>query len=127
MSALILHPPLEAVHAIHDELLTVHGGNPGLRSPALLEAALAAPQATMPSSDPIELAAAYFFHLCRNDAFAEGSRATALATCLVFLSENGLLPNEDLDGGAWENLTLETAAGVLTRDEVTQRLRGLVA
>ena len=30
-----------------------------------------------------------------------------LATCLVFLSENDLLPNERLDADAWEALALE--------------------
>lgn len=131
MSDRILHPSLDGVHAIHAEVLAAHGGSPGLRSAALLEAALAAPQAAMPgavpTSDPVEVAAAYFFHLCRNDAFVKGSRGTALATCLVFLSENGLLPNEELKVEAWENFTLEVAAGVLTRDEVTQRLRSLLS
>jgi hypothetical protein len=45
----------------------------------------------------------------------------------VFLSENGLLKNEELDADAWENLTLAVAAGVLSRNEVTERLRKLVA
>ncbi len=131
MSPLILHPTLNGVLAIHAEVLAAHGGSPGLRSRDLLESALAAPQAAMSGtrtiSDPIEIAAAYLFYLCRNDAFLNASKPAALATCLVFLSENGLLKSEDLDMNAWENLTLETAAGILSRDEVTQKLRGLVS
>lgn len=61
----------------------------------LLESALAAPLALQsgPSSsqDPVEIAAAYLFYLGRNDAFVEGGQRVALAVCLVFLSENGLL------------------------------------
>jgi death-on-curing protein len=125
------HPTVEAVLAIHDEVLAAHGGSPGLRSQELLESAVAAPQATMMGrplmSDPYEIAAAYLYYLCSNHAFVDGNKRVALATCLVFLSENGLLPEERLDADAWENLTLAVAAGALSREEVTQRLRALVS
>jgi Prophage maintenance system killer protein len=68
------HLTVEAVEAIHDEVLEAHGGLPGLRDRALLEAAVAAPQASFAGErllrDPIEIAAAYLFYLCRNHAFA---------------------------------------------------------
>ena len=131
MSAVIKHPTIEAVIAIHSEVLAAHGGSPGMRSRELLESAIAAPQATMMGSplisDPIEIAAAYFFYLCSNHAFVDGNKRVALATCLVFLSENGLLKDESLDVEEWENLTLAVAAGVLSRDEDTTRLRTLVS
>ena len=72
------------------------------------------------------MAAAYLFFLCSNNAFDDGNKRVALATSLVFLSENDLLLNEELDVDEWENLTLAVAAGVLCRDEVTQKLRELV-
>lgn len=131
MSTPLLHPTIDAVLAIHAEVLAAHGGSPGLRSRELLESAVAAPQAIMMGvpmiSDPVEIAAAYLFYLCSNHAFVDGNKRVALATCLVFLSENGLLKNEELDADAWENLTLAVAAGVLSRNEVTERLRKLVA
>jgi death-on-curing protein len=130
MIAPLLHPTIDAVLAIHVEVLAAHGGSPGLRSRELLESAVAAPQATMMGvpmiSDPIEIAAAYLFYLCSNHAFVDGNKRVALATCLVFLSENGLLKDEELNADDWENLTLAVAAGVLSRDEVTERLRLLV-
>lgn len=130
MSSQPRHPTVDAVLAIHHEVLAAHGGTPGLRSRELLESAVAAPQATMMGapmiSDPIEIAAAYFFYLCSNHAFVDGNKRVALATCLVFLSENGLLKAEELDPDAWENLTLAVAASALSRDEVTERLRTLV-
>jgi len=130
MSITVRHPTIDAVLAIHEEVLAAHGGSPGLRSRELLESAVAAPQATMMGapmiSDPLEIAAAYLFYLCSNHAFVDGNIRVALATSLVFLSENGLLKNEELDVDEWENLTLAVAAGVLSRDEVTQRLRALV-
>lgn len=130
MSTILRHPTVEAVIAIHQEVLAAHGGSPGLRSRELLESAVAAPQATMMGSpmisEPIEVAAAYLFYLCSNHAFVDGNKRVALATCLVFLSENGLLKEEELDADAWETLTLAVASGALGRDEVTAMLRKLV-
>jgi death on curing protein len=130
VKALICHPSLEAVKAIHAEVLAAHGGSPGLRDPALLESAVAAPQATMMGqpmfSDRVELAAAYLFYLCRNHPFVDGNKRTALATCLVFLSENGLLVREELDVDAWEKLTLDVASSQLDREGTTKRLRKLL-
>jgi len=125
------HPTVEAVKAIHAEVLAAHGGSAGVRAEALLESAVAAPQATMMGqtlfTDPLEIAAAYLFYLCRNHPFVDGNKRTALATCLVFLSENELLPNERLDADAWESLTIDVAAkNRLDREQTTARLRELI-
>ena len=124
------HPTVEAVKAIHAEVLAAHDGGTGLREAALLESAVAAPQATMMGeplfTDPLEIAAAYLFYLCRNHPFVDGNKRTALATCLVFLSENDLLPDEKLDTDAWEALTLDVAASRLYREQTTTRLRKLL-
>ena len=56
----------------------------------------------------------------------DGNKRTALATCLVFLAENYLLPNEQLDPDTWEKLTLDVAAGRLDRAQTTLRLRALL-
>lgn len=124
------HPMVEAVKAIHAEVLAAHGGGAGLREEPLLESAVAAPQATMAGkplfSHPLEIAAAYLFYLCRNHPFVDGNKRTALATCLVFLSENNLLPNEKVDVEAWEALTLDVAASRLDREQTTARLQKLI-
>ncbi len=124
------HHTLEAVKAVHAEVLAAHGGAAGVRDEALLESAVAAPQATMMGktlfTDPLEIAAAYLFFLCRNHPFVDGNKRTALATCLVFLSENGLLPYERLDVDAWEALTIDVAASQIDREQTTERLRALI-
>ncbi len=126
----LAHPTLEAVKAIHAEVLAAHGGAPGLRNAALLESAVAAPQATMAGksvfTNPVEIAAAYFFYLCRNHPFVDGNKRTALATCLVFLCENELLKGEKLDVDAWEQLTMDVAASQLDRQQTATRLRRLL-
>ena len=125
------HLTLEAVKAIHAEVLAAHGGAAGVRDEALLESAVAAPQATMLGktlfTDPFEIASAYLFYLCRNHPFVDGNKPTALATCLVFLSENGVVPHERLDADAWETLTIDVAASHIDREQTTERLRALIA
>jgi len=127
----LMHPTVETVKAIHAEVLAAHGGSPGLREPALLESAVAAPQAIMGGEPmftaPVEIAAAYLFYLCRNHPFVDGNKRAALATCLVFLSENGLLPEETLKAGAWEQLVMDVAGSRVDREETTVRLRKLLS
>ena len=121
---------MSAVKAIHTEVLAAHGGAPGIRDEALLESAVAAPQASMMGkpliSEPTEIAAAYLFYLCRNHAFIDGNKRTALGACLVFLESNNLLPRTKLSADEWEAFVLDVAAGKLDRDQTTRRLRKLV-
>ena len=130
MSKALLHLTASAVRAIHEQVLAAHGGAPGLHEAALLESAVAAPQATMMGqsliSDPIEVAAAYLFYLCRNHPFVDGNKRTALAVCLVFLDANRLLPSEKLPIDEWEGFVLDIAASRLDRDQTTKHLRRLL-
>ena len=130
MRRLPAHPTVETVKAIHAEVLAAHGGNPGLREEALLESAVAAPQATMMRkpllTDLVEIAAAYLFYLCRNHPFVDGNKRTALATCLVFLIENDLPPPEPLPVVAWESLILDVETDQIDRDTTTRRLQKLL-
>jgi death-on-curing protein len=130
MKGPLTHPTPSAAKAIHAEVLAAHGGSQGLRDEALLESAVAAPQATMMGElllkDPVDVASAYMFYLCRNHPFMDGNKRTALATCLVFLSENGLLPDENLDADSWEKLTLEVAASRLDREQTSLRVKKLL-
>ena len=77
-------------------------------------------------SNPVEIAAAYLFYLCRNHPFIDGNKRTALAACLVFLESNGLLPEGRLPTDQWEEFVLEVAASKLDRDGTTRRLRKLL-
>jgi death-on-curing protein len=130
VSAPVTHLTAAAVKAIHAEVLRAHGGGRGIRDERLLESAVAAPQATMMGqpliSDPIEIAAAYLFYLCRNHPFIDGNKRAALAACLVFLESNGLLPDKKLPVDEWEAFVLDVAASRLDREHTTRRLRKLL-
>ena len=124
---------MEAVVAIHAEVLAAHGGLPGLRDRGLLESAVAAPQASIGGKplivDRIEVGAAYLFYLCRNHPFADGNKRAALAAALVFLLVNGRLPDAGLPRrklADWESLILDVASSKLDREQTTRRLRKLL-
>ncbi len=122
------HLDLVTVHAIHDSVIASFGGAHGIRDAALLESAVAAPQATFGGTsvyaDLVEVAGAYLFFLCRNHPFLDGNKRVALASCLVFLRLNGCSPRSD--GPHWEELTLDVAASRIDRDQTTARLRSLI-
>ena len=124
---------MRAVLAIHEEILAADGGGAGLRDAALLESAIAAPQASFGGkpliSDPVEVAAAYLFYLCRNHPFVDGNKRTALACCLVFLEANDLLSNPAVSAAAidaWEKLVVDVASSRVDRKRTTARLRTLL-
>jgi death-on-curing protein len=122
------HLTVEVVREIHAEAITRFGGLDGVREMALLESAVAAPQASFggqsPYADLVEVTAAYLFYLCRNHPFIDGNKRTALGACIVFLRLNGIEPTPD--GPEWEDLALTVAASAIDRDEATQRLRRLL-
>jgi death-on-curing protein len=78
------------VIAIHEELLTLHGGASGLRDEGLLESALARPrqQFAYASPDVIDMAAAYTSGIVRNHPFVDGNKRTGFVVGILFLETN---------------------------------------
>lgn len=74
---------VDIVEEIHAEAIGRFGGLDGVRDRALLESAVAAPQATFGGesvfADVVDVAAAYLFYLCRNRPFLDGNKRAALA------------------------------------------------
>lgn len=122
------HLTVEIVREIHAQAIARFGGSDGVRDLALLESAVAAPQATFagasPYKDLAEIAAAYLFYLCRNHPFIDGNKRAALGACIVFLRLNGAEPRPD--GPEWEAVVLDIARDAADRDEATRRLRKLL-
>ena len=123
------HLTVEIVREIHAEAIARFGGSDGVRDSALLESAVAVPQASFggksPYRDLAEVAAAYLYYLCRNHPFADGNKRAALGSCIVFLRLSGIEPRPD--GAEWEELVLAIAAGSLDREQATTRLRELLS
>ena len=122
------HLTVEMVQEIHAEAVGKFGGSEGVRELALLESAVAAPQASFGGKSPYrdipEVAAAYLFYLCKNHPFIDGNKRTALGACLVFLRLNDFEPQPD--GPNWEDLTMAIASNQIDREQATERLRNLI-
>ena len=127
---MIKHLPTGAVLAIHEQVMLAHYDGLSLRGRALLASAVASPKATFSGeaiiSDGVELAAAYSFFICENNPFIDSNRRTALASCLVLLSEHSQLENIHLDVDAWEAFFSNLASSDLGRNNVMSLLRLLV-
>lgn len=77
--------------ALHDMMLTQHGGCAGVRDEGLLESALARPQQLFHYGRPQmeELAAAYAVGIVKNHPFLDGNKRTGFMMAAGFLERNG--------------------------------------
>ena len=85
--------PNRIVATIHSDLLQRYGGRPGLRDPNLLDSALAQPKVTVGGKFAhktlFDKAAAYGFHVCRNNPVVDGNKRVAFVLMDIFLQKNG--------------------------------------
>ncbi len=88
------------VLAIHEQLLSEHGGPPGIRDEGLLDSALARPvdRANYGIPTIFDLAANYAFGIVKNHPFVDGNKRVSLVVTELFLDLNGYaLVANDLD------------------------------
>jgi death-on-curing protein len=79
------------VLALHERVIMLHGGAPGLRDRSLLNSALARPHqhfAYADSPDIIGLAAIYTGAIVRNHPFVDGNKRTGFVVGILFLELN---------------------------------------
>jgi death-on-curing protein len=86
---------LDAVLAMHEEALALHGGPGGVRDTGLLESALARPKNLFvyaeQSPSLARLAAGYAKGIVANHPFVDGNKRTAFIVALTFLLRNGFV------------------------------------
>lgn len=90
----------DVAFAAHREQLAEHGGGDGIRSPDLLESAMARPRnlAAYGEPDAAALSASYAYGIARNHPFVDGNKRTAAVISETFLMLNGyLLDTNDAD------------------------------
>jgi death-on-curing protein len=113
---------------LHDRLLALDGGSPGVRSPALLESALARPrqlQAYGDAPDLVDLAVAYTAGIVRNHPFVDGNKRTGFLVGILFLELNGCRFTASEEDATQAILGL--AAGTLEEPAFASWLRANVA
>ena len=112
---------------IHADQIHRYGGQAGLRDLALLESALAQPEASFAGEwlhgDHYAMAAAYAYHLCQNHPFVDGNKRTALAAALVFLELNAVTILDPR--GRLKNAMIRIASGKMSKADFTVLLRKL--
>jgi len=118
---------LAKVMALHAGQIEHYGGTEGVRDMALLQSALAQPEAGFGGhwlhEGLFEMAAAYAFHICKNHPFLDGNKRTALESALVFLELNGISildPKRTLSSDM-----LSVAEGKMGKKELAQVFRDL--
>ena len=116
-----------AVEAAQAEQVREHGGLPGLRDEALLEAALARPRhrwAYRGRTDLAGLAAAYAFGLAKNHPFRDGNKRIAFLTAVMFLGLNG--QELDADDADVVDAMVGAAAGDYTEASLARWFRARI-
>lgn len=113
------------VPPLHERLLAMFGGMPGLRDEGLLNSALArARQIAVyrPESDLIDMAAAYTAGIVKNHPVIDGNKRTGFLVGILFLELNG----RRFDAGEAEaaDAVLALAAGRLGEAGYAAFLRG---
>jgi death-on-curing protein len=113
---------LEEILEIHAEQIERYGGSQGLRDAALLDSAIATPQATfngeyLHTSIPA-MAAAYLFHLCQNHPFIDGNKRVGANAAITFLLINDWEPMFDEE--ELTELVLSIASGELGKPKLIE-------
>ena len=113
---------LAQVLRIHQDQIDRYGGDASVRDAALLQSALAMPQAGFGDQwlhkFPHEMAAAYLFHLVQNHPFVDGNKRTGLASAIMFLEHHDRTVRASKQDV--ENLVLAVARGQLTKAAVAE-------
>jgi death-on-curing protein len=114
------------VLAIHDRLLSEHGGADGLRDEALLDSALGRPlnHLAYADADMVVLAAKYTAGIVKNHPFVDGHKRTGFLLGILFLELNGYRFNASEEAAA--QAVLELAAGTVDEDGYCGFLRANV-
>jgi len=113
--------------ALHDRLLALDGGAPGVRDAGLLQSALTRPKqlaAYGDKPDIIALAAAYTAGIVRNHPFLDGNKRTGFLVGVLFLELNGYRFTATEESAAQAILSL--AAGTFDEPALAAWLRANV-
>jgi len=114
----------DVVRAIHEAQIAEHGGINGIRSPELLDSALARPQlfaSFEADADLISIGAMHAIAIARNHPFLDGNKRTAWVVMRSFLELNGVEMTYDAADAV--TIMLALAASELDDEAFTQWVR----
>lgn len=116
---------IDQVISLHQAQAEQFGGSRGVRDQALLESALAQPEASFGGEfvhkNLYEMAAAYLFQLVQNHPFRDGNKRIGALAAAVFLHVNGL--TVVAEESEFEALVMATARGEVRKPEISEFFR----
>lgn len=116
---------IDRMFRLHRSLIEGYGGIDGVRDVRLLQSAVSQPEATFGGdylhAFPFEMAAAYLFHIVQNHPFLDGNKRTGAASAIVFLEMNDIEIDGDEKGLV--DITIRTATGVVTKEDIAEFFR----
>jgi len=111
---------LPDILVLHENQISLYGGEHGVRDQGLLESALAQPQAAFGGQflheDIYAMAAAYLFHIVQNHPFVDGNKRTGAVAALAFLDLNNI--EIDAPPGSLYDITVAVASGQAGKKEI---------
>lgn len=111
---------------IHDRVIGLLGGMPGIRDRGALASCCAQPQTAVFDVERFptifDKAAAYCFFIVRNHPFFDGNKRTGLVAALTILIDHGFKPIFDED--EMYKLVVGVATGDTELEELTAVFRG---
>lgn len=120
---------VETVLDLHEEIIAVTGGSPGLRDAGGLDSAVANPSRTFGGADLyptlIEKAGILLWSLVQNHPFVDGNKRIGHAAAELFLRLNGKTIQAPVDDS--ETIVLAVVASTATREQLNRWLTEHVA
>ena len=118
---------VQQVTLLHDEGITLFGGDPGILDYGKLESAVIAPRYYFlyAGTDVVGCAASYAYNVMQAHAFADGNKRVGHYSARTFVEVNGHRMNATRD--QLFDLYMAIASGVLSRDAVELQFRQWIA
>jgi len=116
---------LEEVLFIHNQEISIAGGEPNTRDKEAVKACVEAPKASFGGEylyDLFEMATSYLSCFVFRHPFVDGNKRTALASALTFLYLNGYQINENHDLELAE-LVVDLVTKKITKEQVSLHLK----
>lgn len=114
---------VDSVLKIHARAIADYGGTPEILSENLLRSAIEAPKLAYQYSTAslYDLAAIYGYSICKNHAFLDGNKRTALISMLAFLQANRIKIKLTTEEAI--NIMLDLAGDRLDKQQLAQLLQ----
>ena len=121
-------PVYEIILDLHDAILEVSGGRPGIHDAKVIHPAIARPKTYLMYSDDCSIhtvCAVLLDSLARNHAFIEGNKRTGLMAAILTYELNGIALKLHEGQKEYEELVLWVVLEKPTIPQISERLEGL--